>query len=176
MLVNSLGQPVKRKFFWKGLPVKRPSWYRYFMNIAYNVGERSNCIRRQVGAVIVKDQNIISTGYNGTPIGVQNCYEGGCPRCASNIPSGQGLDTCLCVHAEQNAIAFAARHGTRTEGGVLYSTLRPCFGCLKESIQAGIAKIVYVEPYDYGSDLEKVYQQLLTESCLETVWLKKENE
>ena len=141
------------------------------MNIAYNVGKRSNCIRRRVGAVIVKDRNIISTGYNGTPMGVQNCYEGGCPRCASEVPSGQGLDTCLCVHAEQNAIAFAARHGARTEGGAIYTTLRPCFGCLKESIQAGIARIAYVDPYDYGPELEEVYQQLLQESGLEMIWL-----
>ena len=158
----------------KNLPWERPSWDRYFMNIAYNVSERSNCIRRQVGAVIVKDRNIISTGYNGTPMGVKNCYEGGCPRCASEAPSGTGLDTCLCVHAEQNAIAFAARHGARTEGGALFSTLRPCFGCLKESIQAGIVRIVYVEPYDYGAELEEVYQQLLKESGLEMVVLEGE--
>ncbi len=156
----------------KNLPWERPSWDRYFMNIAYNVSERSNCIRRQVGAVIVRDRNIISTGYNGTPMGVKNCYEGGCPRCASEAPSGTGLDTCLCVHAEQNAIAFAARHGARTEGGALFTTLRPCFGCLKESIQAGIVRIVYLEPYDYGAELEEVYQQLLKESGLEMVVLE----
>lgn len=144
------------------------------MNIAYNVAERSNCVRRRIGAVIVKDRNIISTGYNGTPIGVKNCFEGGCPRCASNAPSGQGLDTCLCVHAEQNAIAFAARHGARTEGAALYSTTRPCFGCLKESIQAGISRIVYVEPYDYASELEEVYQQLLKESGLKMERLEEE--
>ena len=144
--------------------MERPSWDRYFINIAYNVSERSNCIRRRVGAVIVKDKNIISTGYNGTPMGVKNCYEGGCPRCASDIPSGQANDTCLCVHSEQNAIAFAARHGSRTEGAVLYCTTRPCFGCLKESIQAGISRIMFVEPYDYETELEKVYWQLVKES------------
>ncbi len=156
--------------------MNRPDWDHYFMNIAYNVAERSNCIRRRIGAVIVKDRNIISTGYNGTPMGVKNCFEGGCPRCASDIPSGQGSDTCLCVHAEQNAIAFAARHGARTEGAVLYSTTRPCFGCLKESIQAGIIRILYVEPYDYGPELEKVYQQLLKESGLDLVWLEQEGD
>ena len=156
--------------------MNRPDWDRYFMNIAYNVAERSNCIRRQIGAVAVKDRNIISTGYNGTPMGVKNCFEGGCPRCASDIPSGQGSDTCLCVHAEQNAIAFAARHGARTQGAVLYSTTRPCFGCLKESIQAGIIRILYVEPYDYGPELEEVYQQLLKESGLELVWLEQEGD
>ena len=151
--------------------MERPSWDRYFMNIAYNVLQRSNCLRRRVGAVIVRDRNIISTGYNGTPMGVQNCFEGGCPRCASDIPSGQGTDTCLCVHAEQNAIAFAARHGARTEGAALYTTLRPCFGCLKESIQAGIVRLVYVEPYDYEPELEEVYQQLVRESGLDFVRL-----
>ena len=147
--------------------MKRPSWDRYFMNIAYKAAERSNCIRRQIGAVIVRDKNIISTGYNGTPIGVKNCFEGGCSRCASDIPSGHGVDTCLCAHAEQNAFAFAARHGARTEGAVIYSTTRPCFWCLKESIQAGMVKIYYVEPYDYEPALEEVYAQLLKESGLE---------
>ena len=154
--------------------MNRPSWDRYFMNIAQNVAERSNCIRRQVGAVIVKDRNIISTGYNGTPMGVRNCFDGGCPRCASDTPSGEGLDACLCVHAEQNAIAFAARHGARTEGGALYTTLRPCFWCLKESIQAGLAKIVYVEPYEYGSELEVAYQGLVRESGLQMVRLSED--
>ena len=156
--------------------MNRPSWDRYFMNIAYKVAEQSNCLRRQVGAVIGKDRNIISTGYNGTPMGVKNCFEGGCPRCASDIPSGHGADTCLCVHAEQNAIAFAARHGATTEGGTIYTTLRPCFGCLKESIQAGILKILYVEPYEYEEALEEVYQQLLEESTIEMVRLEEDEE
>ena len=156
----------------RNLPWDRPSWDRYFMNIASIVSERSNCTRRQVGAVIIKDRNIISTGYNGTPLGVKNCFEGGCPRCASDVPSRQGLDTCLCVHAEQNAIAFAARHGARTEGAALYTTLRPCFWCLKESIQAGIDRIVYVEPYEFEPELEEVYQELLQESGIAMVQLK----
>jgi dCMP deaminase len=154
--------------------MNRPSWDRYFMNIAQNVAERSNCIRRQVGAVIVKDLNIISTGYNGTPMGVRNCFDGGCPRCASDTPSGEGLDSCLCVHAEQNAVAFAARHGARTEGGALYTTLRPCFWCLKESIQAGLVKIVYVEPYEYEPELEEAYQGLVRESGLQMIQLTED--
>ncbi len=154
--------------------MNRPSWDRYFMNIAQNVAGRSNCIRRQVGAVIVKDRNIISTGYNGTPMGVRNCFDGGCPRCASDTPSGEGLDSCLCVHAEQNAVAFAARHGARTEGGALYSTTRPCFWCLKESIQAGLAKIVYVEPYEYEPELEEAYQGLVRESGLQMIQLTED--
>lgn len=156
--------------------LKRPPWNQYFMNIAYNVAERSNCIRRQIGAVIVKDFNIISTGYNGTPMGVTNCCDGGCPRCASDVPSGHGVDTCICCHAEENAICFAARHGARTNDSVLYSTTRPCFGCLKKSIQAGVVKIYYVEPYDYADELEEVYQKLVAESGMSLVKLEREEE
>lgn len=154
--------------------MERPDWDTYFMNIAYNVLQRSNCMRRQIGAVIVREKNIISTGYNGTPMGVRNCYEGGCPRCASEAASGTGLDTCLCVHAEQNAIAFAARHGASTEGALLFTTTRPCFGCLKESIQAGISRIMFVEPYDYETELEEVYWQLVKESGIELERLELE--
>jgi len=117
-----------------------------------------------VGAVIVVDNAIIATGYNGTPVGVRNCCDGGCPRCASEAPSGAAYDSCICVHAEQNAIVFAARHGNATQGGTLYTTLRPCFGCLKESIQAGIREIVFAEPFAYDGELEEVYQRLVEES------------
>ena len=95
----------------------------------------------------------------------------GCPRCASDIPSGQGTDTYLCVHPEQNAIAFAARHGARTEDAILFTTTPHCLGCLKELIQAGISRIWFVEPYDYESDLEELYQQLLKESGRDLVVL-----
>ena len=146
-------------------PFERPSWDDYFLALAEQVSRRSPDPDTKHGCVLVdSDHRVISTGYNGTPIGVQNCYEGGCPRCASDAPTGTSLDTCLCVHAEENAICFAARHGARTEGGILFSTTRPCFGCLKESIQAGIVRIVYVEPYDYEPELEDVYQQLVSES------------
>ena len=82
----------------------RPGWDEYFMEIAQVVAKRSNCSRRQVAAVIVKDNHLLATGYNGTPRGVRNCFDGGCPRCAGHAPSGTSLDECLCVHAEQNAI------------------------------------------------------------------------
>jgi len=144
--------------------VKRPGWDEYYLGIARAVAVRSNCIRRQVGAVIVVDNAIIATGYNGTPLGVRNCCDGGCPRCASEAPSGAAYDSCICVHAEQNAIVFAARHGNATQGGTLYTTLRPCFGCLKESIQAGIREIVFAEPFAYDGELEEVYQRLVEES------------
>lgn len=142
----------------------RPGWDEYYLGIARAVAARSNCCRRQVGALIVVDNAIIATGYNGTPVGVRNCIDGGCPRCASSVPSGAGYDSCICVHAEQNAIVFAARHGNATQGGVLYTTLRPCFGCLKEAIQAGIRRIVFAEPFGYDPELEEVYRRLVEES------------
>ncbi len=144
--------------------VKRPGWDEYYLGIARAVAVRANCLRRQVGAVIVVDNAIIATGYNGTPVGVRNCCDGGCPRCASEAPPGAAYDSCICVHAEQNAIVFAARHGNATQGGTLYTTLRPCFGCLKESIQAGIREIVFAEPFAYDGELEEVYQRLVEES------------
>ena len=143
---------------------ERPGWDDYYMAIARTVATRSSCVRRQVGALIVVDKAIIATGYNGTPMGVRNCDDGGCPRCASDAPPGAGYDTCVCVHAEQNAIVLAARHGNATQGGVLYATLRPCFGCAKESIQAGIRELVYDEPYEYGAGLEEAYRRLIEES------------
>ncbi|HPA94765.1 MAG: dCMP deaminase family protein [Acidobacteria bacterium] len=144
--------------------MKRPGWDEYYLGIARAVAVRANCLRRQVGAVIVVDNAIIATGYNGTPVGVRNCCDGGCPRCASEAPPGAAYDSCICVHAEQNAIVFAARHGNATQGGTLYTTLRPCFGCLKESIQAGIREIVFAEPFAYDGELEEVYQRLVEES------------
>jgi dCMP deaminase len=115
---------------------------------------------------LVRDRRIISTGYNGTPLGVKNCFDGGCARCGSDVGSGQAYDTCICVHAEQNAIVLAARNGISTDGCVLYTTLRPCFGCVKESIQAGITEVIYAEDYGYPEELEKVYQGLISEAHL----------
>jgi dCMP deaminase len=137
------------------------------MGIARAVGARSSCVRRQVGALIVVERAIISTGYNGTPVGVRNCADGGCPRCLSNAAPGEGYDACVCVHAEQNAIALAARHGNATSGGTLYTTLRPCFGCAKESVQAGLREVVYGAPFQYGQGLEDVFRRLVAESGLE---------
>jgi dCMP deaminase len=146
--------------------VSRPGWDEYFMSIARDVSRRSNCIRRSVGAIIVKGKSIVSTGYNGTPMGVRNCFDGGCLRCNSPVPTGQGYDTCICVHAEANAMLLAARHGTAIENGILYSTLRPCFGCLKEAVQAGIQEIVFEQDFAYEGELEEVYQGLRQEAGL----------
>ena len=107
----------------------RPSWDEYFMALANVVASRSNCSRRHVGAVVVKNRHILSTGYNGTPYNVKNCFEGGCPRCSGKTKSGTHLDECLCVHAEQNAICQAAQHGHAIDGATAYVTISPCLTC-----------------------------------------------
>ena len=126
---------------------KRPSWDRYFMDIAHVAASRSNCSRRQVAAVLVRDCRIISTGYNGTPRGVRNWSDGGCPRCKSDTPSGTNLTQCLCSHAEENAIVQAAYHGIAVKGATLYTTFSPCLLCAKMIINAGIVEVVYHTRY-----------------------------
>jgi dCMP deaminase len=143
-----------------------PGWDAYYMGIAQAVKARSSCLRRQVGALIVLDRSIISTGYNGSPAGVRNCADGGCLRCASDAAPGESYDTCICVHAEQNAFLLAARHGNATDGGVLYTTLRPCFGCAKEAIQAGIREIIFEQHDAYPENLEAAYRSLIAQSDL----------
>jgi len=125
----------------------RPDWDEYFMNIAKTVALRSSCIKRKVAAVIVKDKRIVSTGYNGTPRGITNCNEGGCPRCNSMTPSGQGLAECICSHAEENAVAQAAYHGVSIKGASLYITYSPCISCAKIIINSGIEEVVYNQHY-----------------------------
>ena len=132
----------------------RPSWDEYFMEIAHVVAKRSNCSRRKVGAVVMNRNHILSAGYNGTPRGVKNCFEGGCPRCAGKTPSGKGLDVCLCTHAEQNAICQAALHGVAIDGATLYVTISPCLICAKLIINAGIREVVY--DGDYTAFLDTV--------------------
>jgi dCMP deaminase len=112
-----------------------------------------------VAAVVVKDRRIVSTGYNGTPRGVRNCYEGGCPRCAGSSPSGADLGECICSHAEENAITQAAYHGISLNGAVLYSTLSPCLQCAKMIINAGIGEVVYDEEYAFGAQTRALFAQ-----------------
>ncbi len=131
---------------------RRPSWDEYFMKIAKVVASRSNCMKRKVAAVIVKDGRIISTGYNGTPRGIKNCNEGGCERCNSFAPSGQNLTECHCSHAEENAIVQAAYHGISIKNSVIYSTFAPCLLCTKMIINSGIQEVVYNEAYPLGQD------------------------
>ena len=125
----------------------RPSWDEYFMNIAKATALRSNCMKRKVAAVIVKDKRIISTGYNGTPRGVTNCSEGGCPRCAAIDASGKDLGECLCSHGEENAIVQAAYHGVSVKGATLYTTFSPCLMCTKMIINAGLGEVVFQANY-----------------------------
>ena len=129
---------------------KRPGWDEYFMEIAHVVSLRSNCVKRRVAAVITLDRRIISTGYNGTPRGVRNCNEGGCPRCNELARSGAGLGDCLCSHGEENAITQAAYHGVSVKGATLYSTYCPCLLCTKMIINAGIAEVVFHAEYPMG--------------------------
>jgi len=140
-------------------PFERPDWDIYFMDIAHVVARRGNCSRRQVAAVIVKDRRIISTGYNGTPRGVKNCYEGGCPRCAAGGPSGADLGECVCSHAEENAITQAAYHGIAVRDAVLYCTLSPCLLCAKMIINAGIREVVYEQEYQFSDQTRSLLQE-----------------
>jgi dCMP deaminase len=128
---------------------KRKSWDRYFKEITEVVASRANCRTRQTGAVLVKNKMIISTGYNGTPKGVKNCYEGGCPRCndETRYNSGKDLDRCICVHAEENAVIQAAFHGMPTQGATVYTIYCPCTWCSKVLINAGIKEVVYWDDY-----------------------------
>ncbi|MBI3540935.1 MAG: dCMP deaminase family protein [Deltaproteobacteria bacterium] len=142
----------------------RPAWDDYFMGIARNVSLRSNCIKRSVAAVIIKDKRIISTGYNGTPRGVKNCNEGGCPRCNSFGPSGAKLDECLCSHAEENAITQAAYHGVNIKEAILYTTFSPCLICTKMIINSGITEVVY----DVHYPLIEIATRLLKEAGVKT--------
>lgn len=126
----------------------RPSWDEYFMSIAEMVKTRSTCTRRQVGAVIVKDKRILTTGYNGTPTGLKHCGEVGCLREQLGIPSGQRHELCRGIHAEQNAIIQAANFGVPIQGSTIYITLSPCILCTKMLINSGITRIVAKEAYD----------------------------
>lgn len=137
----------------------RPDWDTYFMNIAHVVKLRANCSRRQVAAVIVKEKRIISTGYNGTPRGVTNCFEGGCKRCASNVPSGSDLGECICSHAEENSITQAAYHGISTKDATIYVTLSPCLTCAKMIINSGIKEVIYDEEYKFTDQTKAIFSQ-----------------
>jgi len=125
----------------------RPGWDEYFMSIAKVVATRSNCMKRKVAAILVKDKRVISTGYNGTPRGARNCNEGGCPRCNGMAPSGTALEDCLCSHGEENAITQAAYHGTSVKDATLYTTFAPCLLCTKMIINSGIREVVYNQEY-----------------------------
>jgi len=129
------------------------------MDIAHVVARRGNCSRRRVAAVLVRDRRIISTGYNGTPRGITNCFEGGCARCAGGAPSGADLAECICAHAEENAITQAAYHGIAVKDAVLYCTFSPCLLCARMIVNAGIREVVYEEEYEFGSQTRALLEQ-----------------
>jgi dCMP deaminase len=145
-LEAQLGEVLRDRLFFR----ERPPWDEYFMSIARVVASRSNCIKRKVGAVIALDRRIISTGYNGTPRGIRNCNEGGCPRCAGAAESGTRLDECLCSHAEENSITQSAYHGVSVRGGTIYTTFCPCLICTKMIINAGLGEVVYDAHFPLG--------------------------
>ena len=126
---------------------QRPNWDEYFMEMAELARKRSTCLRRGVGAVIVKDNRVIATGYNGVPKGIRHCEETGCLRQQLNVPSGKMHELCRGLHAEQNAIIQAACMGSSIEGGTLYCTTQPCVICTKMIINAGIKRVVIKESY-----------------------------
>lgn len=142
----------------------RPSWDQYFIDITRLVATRSTCIRRQVGAILVKNRNILATGYNGTPSGIRHCSETGCLRDQLGIPSGERHELCRGLHAEQNAIIQAARHGINIDGAALYCTTMPCVICTKMLINAGISQITYVDGYP-----DELAQSMLAESSVKAV-------
>lgn len=143
---------------------QRPSWDTYFMNITTLVAQRSTCTRRAVGAIIVKDKRILSTGYNGAPTGIRHCLEVGCLRESLQVPSGERHELCRGIHAEQNAIIQAAYHGVSVKDAVLYCTNQPCAICAKMIINAGIKKIYYQSGYT-----DALAQEMLTEAGIDLI-------
>jgi dCMP deaminase len=137
----------------------RPGWDEYFMNIAKVAASRSNCIKRKVAAVIVRDKRVISTGYNGTPRGTRNCDEGGCPRCNSLAISGTALEECLCSHGEENAIVQASYHGVSLKDAVIYTTFAPCLMCAKMIINSGIREVIYNMDYPLNESAFRLFAE-----------------
>ena len=140
----------------------RPSWDEYFVGIARQVATRSTCLRRSVGALIVRDKRILSTGYNGAPRGLEHCDVTGCLREKLGIPSGQRQEICRGLHAEQNAIIQAALHGVSVEGGTIYVTHQPCITCAKMIINSGIVRVVCASAYP-----DELARQMLDEAGIE---------
>jgi dCMP deaminase len=125
----------------------RPSWDEYFMDVAGLVARRSTCLRRNVGAILVKDKRILATGYNGAPAGLKHCLDIGCLRQKLNIPSGERHELCRALHAEQNALIQASLYGISVKDSVLYATCQPCVICAKMLINAGIREIIITDGY-----------------------------
>jgi dCMP deaminase len=139
--------------------MNRPSWDEYFMEIAQVVAKRSTCLRRKVGAIVVKNKRIISTGYNGTLSGLEHCNKSGCLRQKFAIKSAERQELCRGMHAEANALLFAASYGVDMHEAVLYCTHQPCVLCAKMIIQAGIKQVVFMGEYP-----DKLARQLFKEA------------
>lgn len=146
----------------------RPTWDEYFMAITRLVAQRSTCLRRKVGAILVKEKRILCTGYNGAPAGLQHCLDIGCLREKLGIKSGQRHELCRALHAEQNVLIQAAYHGIPVAGAVLYCTNLPCAICTKMLINAGITKIYFEDGYP-----DELSRQMLKEADIELVQLGK---
>ena len=157
--IDELYEDVRQVLRALSINLKRPSWDEYFMKIAQVAALRSNCIKRKVAAVIVRDNRVIATGYNGTPRGVKNCNEGGCPRCHTFGKSGVDLDECLCAHAEENSIAQAAYHGVRVADATIYSTYSPCLRCTKLIINSGIIEVVFNATYPMDEIPKRLFDE-----------------
>jgi len=140
----------------------RPSWDEYFIGIAHLVSKRSTCLRRKVGAVVVKDRRILATGYNGTPTNIKHCIDTGCMRDELKIPSGQRHELCRGLHAEQNALLQAALYGISLQGTVLYCTNQPCIICAKMLINAGVKELIVADGYP-----DKMAQDFFREAGIE---------
>lgn len=170
--MSAIKKNISKKTKPKGIPPKgkksRPSWDEYFLNIAHLVATRSTCLRRQVGAVAVKNKQILATGYNGAPMGVTHCDEVGCLREQLKVPSGERHELCRALHAEQNAFLQAARHGVNLDGATLYVTVQPCSICAKMIINAGIKKVVMEGEYP-----DKFAVGFLTEGGVDMMVIKK---
>ncbi len=141
--------------------MNRPAWDTYFMKITEDVSQRATCVKRKVGAIVVKENRILSSGYNGAPKGFEHCTEKSCIRKQMNLPSGQRHELCRGLHAEQNAIIQAAWHGVEIEGSTMYCNYQPCVICVKMIINAGIKKLIYAGGYP-----DELAQQMLKESKL----------
>ncbi len=144
--------------------MSRPSWDEYFMDITNIVARRSTCLRRKVGAILVKERNILATGYNGAPSGIPHCLDVGCLRKEMTVPSGERHELCRGLHAEQNAIIQAAYHGIEIREATLFCTNYPCTICIKMLINAGIKRIVYQDGYS-----DELAKDLIRQSSVEVV-------
>jgi len=150
---------------------ERPDWDEYFLDIALTVAKRATCLRRQMGAVLVRDRRILTTGYNGAPSGLPHCAETGCLRQQLGIPSGERQELCRALHAEQNAIILAALHGVSLSGATLYCTHQPCIVCAKMLINAGVKRVVLLNDYP-----DPLAADFLAQAGIETLRLERREE